>query len=127
MTPGFFAMLGIMPRLGAGFDPKAGPNGHEVAIISDALWRGYLQADPAVVGKSLTLNGKPLTIVGVTPPAFIYPDGADVALWLPDAVPPAATVPGRNPDDVRLIGQAETEGHHTAGARRTGADHARHG
>jgi putative ABC transport system permease protein len=105
VTPGFFAMLGTVPRLGAGFDPMARPGGHEVAIVSNALWRGYLQADPAVVGKSVTLDGKPLTIVGVTPPAFIYPDGADVALWLPDAVPPAATVPGRNPDDVRLIGR----------------------
>ena len=47
VTPGFFAMVGIVPRLGSGFDPKAGPNGHEVAIISNALWRGYLQADPA--------------------------------------------------------------------------------
>ena len=39
------------------------------------------------------------------PPGFVYPDGSDVALWLPDAVPSAATVPGQNPDRVRLIGR----------------------
>ncbi len=64
VTPGFFAMVGIAPRLGAGFDPNAGPVDHPEAILSDALWRGYFQADSGVVGKSVTLNGKPLTVVG---------------------------------------------------------------
>jgi putative ABC transport system permease protein len=99
VTPGFFAMVGIPPRLGPGFNQPGLP----VAIVSDALWRGYLEADPAIVGKSVTVNGKPLTVVGVMPPGFVYPDGTDVALWLPDAVLPAATVPGRNPDRVRVI------------------------
>ena len=99
VTPGFFAMVGIPPRLGPGFNQPGLP----VAIVSDALWRGYLEADPAIVGKSVTVNGKPLTVVGVMPPGFVYPDGSDVALWLPDAVLPAATVPGRNPDRVRVI------------------------
>src|SRR5712671_2701509 len=92
VTPGFFAMVGIAPRLGAGFDPNAGSPDDLVAILSDALWRGYLQGDPGIVGKSVTLNGKPLTVVGVMPPAFVYPDGHDVAVWLPDAVLRAATV-----------------------------------
>jgi putative ABC transport system permease protein len=105
VTPGFFSMVGIQPRLGAGFDLNAKPPDHPVAVVSDALWRGYLQSDPAIVGKSLALNGKPLTVEGVMPPGFVYPDGADVALWLPDAVPPAATVPERSPEQVRLIGR----------------------
>jgi putative ABC transport system permease protein len=104
-TPGFFAMVGIAPRLGAGFDPNAGPSDHPVAIVSDALWRGYLQADRGVVGRNVTLDGKPLTIAGVMPPGFVYPDGADVAVWLPDAVPPAAAVPSRSPQSVRMIGK----------------------
>ena len=103
VTPGFFAMIGIAPRLGAGFDPNAGPPDHLVAVVSDALWRGYLSADPAVLAKSVTLNGKPVSIVGVMPRGFIYPDGADVAVWLPDAVLPDATVPGRSNEDVRVI------------------------
>src|SRR5712671_3899225 len=61
ITPGFFAMVGIAPRLGTGFDPNAGSPDDPVAILSNALWRGYLQGDPGIVGKSVTLNGKPLT------------------------------------------------------------------
>lgn len=105
VTPGFFTMIGIPPRLGAGFHPNSGPPHPPAAVVSDALWRGYLQADPAIVGKHLILDGKPLTVAGVMPPGFVYPDGVDVALWLPDAVPPAATVPGAHPDAVRLIGR----------------------
>jgi putative ABC transport system permease protein len=105
VTPGFFAMVGIAPRLGAGFDPNTRSSDRRVGMVSDALWRGYLQGDPAVVGKNVTLDGKPLTIVGVMPRGFVYLDGADVAVWLPDAVVPADTVPSRSPDWVRVIGR----------------------
>ncbi len=104
VTPGFFTMVGISPRLGAGFNPNSGPE-HPVAILSDTLWRGYLQGDPGILGKNVSLNSKPFTVVGVMPPGFVYPDGANVGVWLPDAVPSAATVPGRNPPTVRLIGR----------------------
>jgi putative ABC transport system permease protein len=108
VTPGFFAMIGIAPRLGAGFDANTAPD-HSVAILSDAIWRGYLEGDPAIAGKSVTLNGKTLTVVGVMPPGFLYPGGSEVALWLPDAVLPAATVPGRNPQTVSVIGRLKAE------------------
>jgi putative ABC transport system permease protein len=105
VSPGFFAMVEILPRMGAGFNPNAAPPDPPVAILSDALWRGYLQADPAIIGKSIGLNGKALTVAGVMPPGFVYPDGGDVAVWLPDAVLPAAAVPSRRPQFVRLIGR----------------------
>lgn len=103
VTPGFFAMVGISPRVGAGFDSHAADS--PVVILSDSLWRNYLQADAGILGKSVTLNAKAFTVVGVMPPGFVYPDGADVGAWLPDAVPTAATVPSRNPQSVRLIGK----------------------
>lgn len=105
VTPGFFAMIGIAPRLGAGFDPKTFPSEQPAAILSDALWRGYFEADPAILGKSVTLNAKPLTVVGVMPRGFVYPDGADTAIWLPDAVTPALVVPRRATSLVRAVGR----------------------
>jgi putative ABC transport system permease protein len=106
VTPGFFDMAGIAPRMGAGFDPAAaGISEKPLAVLSDALWRGYLQADPAILGKSVVLNAKPFTVVGVMPPGFVYPDGADVGVWVPDAVPAAAVVPGPGLRSVRVIGK----------------------
>jgi putative ABC transport system permease protein len=104
VTPGFFAMIGIAPRLGIGFDPHTAPD-NDIAILSDALWRSYFEADPDILGKIATLNGKPVTIAGVMPQGFVYPDGSDVAVWLPDAVLSAATVPSRSPQPVRVIGR----------------------
>jgi putative ABC transport system permease protein len=104
VTPSFFAMVGIAPRLGAGFDPGAGPADPPTAILSDALWRN-LQVDAGIVGKSITLNGTPYRVAGVMPRGFVYPDGPDVALWISDAVLPASTVPSRNPQPVRVIGR----------------------
>jgi putative ABC transport system permease protein len=107
VTPGFFAMIGILPRIGTGFDAGATSVDPPTAILSDDFWRGSMHADPAIVGKSITLNGKPLTIRGVLPHGFIYPDGDDVALWLPDAVPPSASVPSRATQVVRVIGKTK--------------------
>jgi putative ABC transport system permease protein len=108
VTPGFFAMIGISPRLGPGFDPNAIASDQHVAILSDMLWRSYFQADSGVVGNNVNLNGKPFTIVGVMPRGFVYVDGPDVAVWLPDAVTPAAMVPGRSTESMRVIGRLQT-------------------
>jgi putative ABC transport system permease protein len=105
VTPGFFAMIGIAPRIGPGFDANAFPYDAPLAIISDSLWHSYFGADSAIAGKNIMLNGKPLTVVGVMPPGFLYPDGPDSALWLPDAVPPDMVMPRRGTTVVRMIGR----------------------
>ena len=105
VTPGFFHMLGILPRLGPGFDSSGRAPSAATAIVSDQLWRGYLAADPGIAGKTVLVNGKPLTVVGVMPPGLVYPDGPDIGLWTPDAVSPEATVPGRRPQSLRVIGR----------------------
>lgn len=75
-----FAVLGVRPQIGAGF-PTDGPmfvQNELVAVISDRLWRTRYSGDPSIVGKQLTLNGTPYTVVGVMPPKFHYPDDIDV-------------------------------------------------
>jgi putative ABC transport system permease protein len=97
ITPGFFTMLGVQPQLGRTFASEEDrPNQNRVAMLSDALWRNYFNADPQILNKALSLNGKPYTVVGVMPPGFIGLDAADTGIWVPDAVNAKRSMPGRS-------------------------------
>jgi len=81
-TAGLFETLGIAPALGRTFtldDERVG--GEPVVLLSDALWRERLGADPAVVGRAITLDGVRHTVVGIMPARFAYPP--DARLWRP--------------------------------------------
>ena len=73
VTGNYFQSLGAGAQLGRTLLPSddVAPGQHPVAVISDALWRKAFAADPDVLGKTLHLNGRPLTIVGVAAPEFI--------------------------------------------------------
>src|SRR5215813_11481127 len=86
VTGGFFAVLGVNTLLGRTIteeDDKV-PGAHPVVVISHRYWRRRFASDPAIVGKSISLNGHPFTVIGVTPPEFF---GAIVGeapdLWAP--------------------------------------------
>jgi predicted permease len=73
VSPNFFDTLGVAPGRGRGF--LAGPSASEddgTAIVSDRLWRTSLMADPAIVGRTITIDGLPRTVVGVLPPDFSF-------------------------------------------------------
>lgn len=74
-----FDVLGVAPQVGTGF-PAGGPmfSREPIAVISDKLWRSRYSADPAIVGRQLSFNDTPYTIVGVMPPKFDYPGDIDV-------------------------------------------------
>ena len=74
-----FEVLGVKPQIGPGF-PAGGPmfSNELIAVISDDLWRNRYSADPNIIGKPLSFNDTPYTIVGVMPPKFHYPDTIDV-------------------------------------------------
>jgi putative ABC transport system permease protein len=87
-----FGALGIQPIAGRTFLPEEDqPGAPAVAIISERLWRGRLNADPAIIGRPLVLNGIPHTVVGVMPPAMRFP-GRSTDVWLPVG-PAIATMP----------------------------------
>jgi putative ABC transport system permease protein len=82
----YFRLLGTRPELGRTFlDEEDRPGGPDVVVLSDAIWRRAFSADPHILGKSITLTGKPFTVVGVMPPNFKYP--STVELWTPLALP----------------------------------------
>lgn len=102
VTPNLFAMLGARPAHGRLFLPEEGvPGANRAVILSDKLWTERFDADPAVVGSKVTVDGQPYTVVGVMPPRFGFPNNQ--LLWLPFA-PPAASE-GRGDRYLRAIGR----------------------
>jgi MacB-like periplasmic core domain len=72
VTANFLPTLGVVPQLGRLFThDEDRPEGPLVIILSD-LWRNHFHADPAIVGKSVALNGKLQTIVGVLPSSSTF-------------------------------------------------------
>jgi putative ABC transport system permease protein len=68
VTDRFFPMLGIVPTVGRTFTPEEDrPGGGSAILISDALWQRQFQRDSRVVGRTLRLNDRPRTIIGVMP------------------------------------------------------------
>jgi predicted permease len=73
VSPNFFATLGVTPARGRAFlTGAATPDDGRAAIVSDRLWRTALNADPAIGGQSITVDGVPRAIVGVLPPDFSF-------------------------------------------------------
>jgi predicted permease len=97
VSPNFFATLGVTPALGRAFliGAKA-PDDDRSAIVSDRLWRTSLNADPAIVGQSITIDGVSRTVVGVLPPDFSFRPVVPGLGALPDA---DIFLPNRWPDD----------------------------
>jgi predicted permease len=86
VSPDFFATLGVSPVRGRAFlTGVAAPDDDRAAIVSDRLWRTSLEADPAIVGQSITVDGVPRTVVGVLPPDFTFKPVIARLGALPDA------------------------------------------
>jgi putative ABC transport system permease protein len=82
VTGKFFSILGATAAKGRVFDESDDQiNGAKVAVLSDQLWRERFQADPAIIGQSITLNQQGYTVIGVMPATFTFPKGVD--LWTP--------------------------------------------
>ena len=100
-TGNYFDVLGVRPALGRFFAPNESfhPAVSATAVISDRLWRDQFAADPRVLGRVLRVNGVPLEIIGVTPPAFRgHATGLAVDAYLPVglAVPGLTTAASLN-------------------------------
>lgn len=75
VTANFIPMLGVTPQLGRNFtESEDRPGGPPVVLLSDRVWRSHFQSDPHIVGKSVTVDGKTETILGVLPANFSFPN-----------------------------------------------------
>jgi putative ABC transport system permease protein len=92
----FFDVLGARPLLGRTFHPGEDRPGAPLAIVvSAAFWKTKLGGDPAVVGRTLAIGRDTWRIIGVMPPEFFYPAGAD--FWTPAATLLALTSDDKSP------------------------------
>lgn len=86
VSDGFFDLFGVTPRLGRAFRPDEDAPGHEsVVILSDGFWQRRFGGDPHVIGTTVTLEDKPVTVIGVMPPG-LHPLVGIVDLWQPLAM-----------------------------------------
>lgn len=86
-TWNFFHVLGVQPMLGRSFarsDDQAGAPA--TVVLSNSFWKRRYAADPAIVGKSIWMDARPYTVIGVLPQSFVYTGaygGHDQAVWTP--------------------------------------------
>ncbi len=86
VSAGYFELLGLEPARGRFFRPQEDetPGTHPVVVLSHGSWGRVFGADSEVLGRSVRVNGRPMTIVGVAPEGFTGTDiTVDVDFWLP--------------------------------------------
>jgi putative ABC transport system permease protein len=82
VTGNLFAVLGVKAHAGRTLmEEDSRPGAPSVAVLSEGLWRRRFGGDPGIVGRSIGLEGRPATVVGVMPQSFQFPGGA--AVWIP--------------------------------------------
>jgi putative ABC transport system permease protein len=80
----FFRMLGVIPQQGRGFFlEEEQPGVPQVAVLSHELWQNRFSGDPALVGKTILIDGVGVSIVGIMPEGFHLPLMGPVKLWMP--------------------------------------------
>jgi putative ABC transport system permease protein len=84
VSPSFFQLLGVRPRLGRAFTEDEGrPEGKQVVMLSESLWRTRYHADPGIVGKTITVDSTAQTVVGVLPADVQFPFVGAADVWSP--------------------------------------------
>lgn len=92
VSANYFEILGLRPASGRFFlaDEDSKPGGDNVAVVSYSLWANRFGSDPSVVGRTLTLNATPYTVIGVAPHGFkgTFTFGNAEQVWIPVSMYP---------------------------------------
>lgn len=104
VTSDFFRTLGVAPSPGRGFTAQEDrPGAGKVVVLGRSLWKDRFGADPDVIGRAVTLNGEPYTVVGIAAPGFEFPSWAQA--WTPVAPQPGSPGQGRRSDFLGVVGR----------------------
>jgi putative ABC transport system permease protein len=105
--PAFFETLGVVPHVGRLLASEDGLTADPRSIvIGHSLWRARYGGDSSVLGRPVLLGGRDVIVVGVLPPGFAFPDGANV--WT--AADPPRTLMARRSRGIRAIVRLSGEG-----------------
>ena len=107
VTQNFFPLLGVEPQMGRQFSSEeCKQNGPRVTLLTDGLWRRKFAADPNIVGRALSFDGGPVTVVGVLPASFdfstVFTPGSRVDMFEPLPLSPEIN---RQGNTVAIIGR----------------------
>ncbi len=103
-----FALLGVTPRQGRLFRAdEDDARGAPVALITSSFWRDVLAADAHAIGRTITLDGVPYSIIGVLPESFLVP-GNPARVWTPLGPVLAAGMTDRGNRFLRVFGRLDT-------------------
>ena len=103
VTAGFFEVLGVKAALGRTLLPEDNRPGHEqVVVLKHSFWQQHFGGNSEIVGKQISLNRKPFTIVGVMPADFNYPYNSG-EMWTPQVFTPEEQT-DRGNHHLRVIG-----------------------
>ena len=90
----FFRVLGVEPQLGRNLSSSDDrPGAQDVVLLTDSLWHRRYDRNPAIVGKTIEVDGQPSTVIGILPPGFqflaVQPTMGAIELWTPLHMPSA--------------------------------------
>ena len=107
VTTNLFPLLRVSPMAGRLFRPEEEQFGqHRVTILSYGLWNRRFAGDPNVIGKQITLNAEPYTVIGVLPPdSWLRQARQKAELWVPMSFEPNSNRNTRNNYFLRVIGR----------------------
>lgn len=87
ISPNLFDVVGVAPLLGRTFLPDEGtPGRDQVAVLNYGYWQRRFGADPTIIGKPVSIDGRSFTVIGIMPKDFNYPLAAEI--WIPLALTP---------------------------------------
>ena len=113
----YFDVLGVTPHKGRTFASEEDlvPSKHPVAVIGYNLWQRRFNSDPDLIGKPITINGQPLTVVGIAPPQYTgMIRGLGIDIWVPMMTVPLISeygerALGRGNRGLKMVGRLKPE------------------
>ena len=122
VSANFFRVLGVEPQLGRNLSSSDDrPGAQDVVLLTDSLWHRRYDRNPAIVGKTIEVDGQPSTVIGILPPGFqflaVQPTMGAIELWTPLHMPSASRDPSGTLECIARLNHGVTR--QQAGAQMT--------